>query len=305
MFGIGVTGVADLDAARGWNRDPAENPRLDYGKPVIIGAGVDVQLFSLNLGILSSTGYADAGVFFPVFRNGVPATVGPDAVETGFNMKRVVEYSQNNWLATAGVSGKLLLLVDYCLEFRLSRGLAQPSLIDTNWNRNRTPYVESVVSYLEGTTRDEVNGRTSMGIYGSAGSNIFGLLILSGGYYWPWSLQSDGSIEFGAEDKLDLALTIPKGKIPFISLSGSVMYSRRQFAHTLADAISDKSADGVHLFDANTVFGGEVVVGLVKGMDLAVQIFTSTVIDENGNIRYENGQPMIRPVVNIETRVSF
>lgn len=305
MFGIGFTGVADIDAASDWNRDPLENPRHDYGKPAVIGAGVDLQLFSFNLGVLSATAYSDAGVFFPVFRNSPIVAAGAEAVPTGFDAERVFEYSKNNWLATAGVSGKVLLIVDYCLEFRLSRGLARPSLIDANWNRNRTPYVESVVSYLEGTTRDAVNDTISMGLYGSAGSNILGVLLLNGGYFWPWTLNGDGSVDFGSDDKLDISLTIPKGKIPFISLSGSVLYSRRQFAHTLADAINDKNPDGVNLFDANTVFGGEIVYGLVKGMDLAVQIFTATVTDKEGNVMYERGQPMIRPVVNIETRVSF
>lgn len=302
-FGIGFTGISDLDAACDWNRDPIENPRLNYGKPFVFGAGVDLSLFAFDFGLLAMRAYTDVGTYFPVFRQSPLVSGNP--ISTGFDQEGIFEYIQHNWLATAGIKGKILFLVDYTLEMRYEKGLARAALFDTTWNRTRLSYVEKMLNYLDGSTKEDVNASSTMGLYGSAGFSLFNILIFDGSYYWPWALTSSGSISFESDDKLSLSVTIPKGKIPFINLSGSVYYNRVQFAKTLSKSMTNKNDANVHLFDANTTFGGEIVYGLVQGMDLALKVFTSTVTNTDGTILYENDLPMVRPVISIETRVSF
>ncbi|MBN1646633.1 MAG: hypothetical protein JW874_01250, partial [Spirochaetales bacterium] len=77
----------------------------------------------------------------------------------------------------------------------------------------------------------------------------------------------------------------------FLKIHGSIFYDRTYFIPTLAgrDGFEDFS-----LFDANTVFGGEIVYEIVPTLDLALLV-TTTVNDDNEAV----------PSIGIETRVHF
>ncbi|OHD12897.1 MAG: hypothetical protein A2Z96_07635 [Spirochaetes bacterium GWB1_48_6] len=306
MFEVGVNAIADLYIAKNYNSNPVENPRGNYGNPALLGFALDTQLFKFDLGLISSLGFADVGAYAPYFRDAPVTLLGKNPIAAGFATDGVfANGTLKNFLISTGVYGKILLLIDYELAFRFTKGLAKVSLFNGTYNRGKMAYLDDIMNYLDGTTTSEVDGKTTMGIYGSAGADILGMVQLKAGYFWPWSYNSDGTITWAEDDNLEVTLTIPKGKIPMIKVSGSITYQRTHFAPTVASALLGTSGQGVNLFDSNTVFGGELVYGMMEGLDMALQVSTSVVRDASGQVLYENGQPMIRPSINIESRISF
>lgn len=303
MFQIGLSGAADLNVAR--NAD-VTGSWGHYGRPALIAAGLDLRLFQLDIGVLSALGYTDVGTILTYFQEKASNSLSARTVDQGLNINTAFADGQiKNLLWTVGVSGKAALLVDYVLEFRFTKGLAKVGLFDATYNRTKLAYLDQVMGYLDGSTTATVDKTSSVGVYGSAGADILGILQFKAGYYWPWAFDGS-SFQVGEDDSLEMVLTIPKGKLPVINAYGSLVYQRTRFAKTIGDAITGKSAAGVNLFDSNTVFGGELAYGLLEGMDLAITVSTLVIRDETtGEVKYENGQPMIRPSINIETRISF
>lgn len=294
---LGLQTAADLRLAN--DQDLAQDARFfgasasDFGKPVLLVGGLDLQLFKVNAGILRMTAFADANTL---------ALYVPDA-PTIYGMKKGLDLTPlyhdgklGSFGGETGVYGNLVM-VDYRLSFQVEKGLYTNGIFQGNYYRTRNTQLESVAKYvIDSDERNKIDENLNMGVFGSFGFDI-GLFSLEGAYRWPFEIKADGGIGPSKADSFKVRVDIPKDKIPFVALSGGVSYERTGFVPSLQE--------GTNLFDANTVFKGEVVYGLAKGMDLVIGIGTATMRAENGDIIFDGGKPKVGPTVSIDTKVSL
>ncbi|MBT3273338.1 MAG: hypothetical protein HN368_09300, partial [Spirochaetales bacterium] len=139
---------------------------------------------------------------------------------------------------------------------------------------------------------------TISGIYGEAGFTITDKFRFEAGYMWPW--ESD--FTFGEDDYIHLEAQLFSGLIPVIDISGSITYDRTKFIPTLING----DANGLSLFDANTVLKGELIYPIAPTLDVAILITTTTAHNDDGEVLLDtNGNTKISPSVSIETRIHF
>ncbi|MEI8093018.1 MAG: FecR family protein [Spirochaetales bacterium] len=304
VFGVG--GIADLALV-----DPKGGKiAADYGNPILIVGGLDTQWINLDIGVLRALVFADANVLTAWYQNAY--TANGVTVAQGLALGTVIDSKGvlRSYGAEAGVTGKILGLVDYRLAFQLENGLYTNQIFRSNYYRTRAEKLTALNSYLTDTTyAATVDKLSTVGIFGSTGFNILNILKFEGAYRWPMSLDSTGKIVFSpdgtlatVQDSLAFKLEIPKGALPdFIKLSGAVSYERTKFVSTLA-----QQGTSLNLFDANTVLKGEILYGVVQGVDLAIGVTTLVKRNADGTVVYEtNGQPKILPTINLETRIGF
>jgi hypothetical protein len=199
----------------------------------------------------------------------------------------------------AGVMGNIAI-VDYRLSFQAERGLYKNAIFQGNYYRTRNVLLNSVLSYTTDSASAAATDKTlNLGIFGSAGFDLFGFLTMEGAYRYPLVLDSSGNLSFDQNgDYFKLRFDVPKDKIPFVKLSGSLSYERTQFVKALVN--------GGNLFDANTVLRGELVYGLVESLDLVIGVSTAAVRDGNGNVLYDSSNnPKVAPTISLDTRLSF
>jgi len=288
VFGVQTT--ADLRLADPKNLSAFNTTPQAFGDPILLVGGVDLQLFKLDFGAFRTKAFADVNTVVPYLRS--------DSIQLkstqGLLLKTAWDGSLGSLGGETGFMGNLAIM-EYRLTFQAERGLYSNGLFEGNYYRNRTNTLFALKQYLLDPAAALAN--LDMGIYGSAGFDVFGLLKMQAAYRWPFVLTSTGSIQASDSDFFQVGLSVPKDKIPFVKLSGSVVYARTQFVPSLRDK--------VNLFDANTVLRGEVVYGLATGLDLAVGVSTSTLRDSAGNILYDNNKPKVGPVISLDTRVSL
>lgn len=292
MTEIGLSSIVDLDPAA-----KADASSGITGSPLLINAGVDLQLAKLDLGILKTILFADAGTWLPYYRTAM-------AGYNGFVLDTFIKNGQlKNWGLVAGGYGNILIM-DYRLEFRFNKGIYENTLFKADYNRTKLTTVKQIQDYLQGNLPN-ADQATVLGIYGSAGFKILELAEFSGAYLWPMTL-TDGGIDTSSDDFLRLKFEIFKDKLPILPLSGLVAYERTKFAKTIGE-MWNGGGKGLYLFDANTVLKGELVYGLAPTLDLVVGVSTNVARDANGNVLYQadNLTPKIAPSINIETRIHF
>jgi hypothetical protein len=289
VFGIQTT--VDLHLAQDSDLMGLNPARLSgyYGDPMLLVGGLDLQLFKLDMGgAFRAKAFADVNTLAPYFRKAT------GFANEGFETKTIWHDGIGSFGGESGLMGNVAI-IDYRLSFQVERGLYTNAIFQGNYYRGRTALLQSLESYLvDPTTIDKT---LNMGVFGSAGFDLFGMLTFEGAYRWPFELKSDGSIGPSDSDFLKLALAIPKDKIPFVKLSGGISYERTKFVPSLRD--------GVNLFDSNTVLKGEVVYGLAQSLDLVIGVTTTTIRNEDGSVVYENGKPKIGPTVSLDTKLSL
>ena len=298
---LGLQTTADLHLAdpKAMALDPAMTGLTpeSLGDPILIVGGADLQLFKIDNGpIFRAHVFSDVNALTTYNRDAME--LGPGSPDQGFQTSTIWHDGKGSYGTESGVYGNIALL-DYRLSFQTAQGLYQNEMFEGNYYRTRETTLEEVVVYEDSTFgRDAIDKTTNMGIYGSAGFSLFGLVNFEGAYRWPFIYRADGSFGPSDADSLRLALTVPKGKLPFVKLSGGIAYERTFFWSTLRD-------DG-NLFDANTVLSGDIAYGLTDGLDLVLTVSTAAVLDSDGHQVYDDsGNPKVAPMVSIDTRLSF
>lgn len=290
---VGVQAAADMNLANeqdlsAFNRTPAS-----YGDPMLLVGGVDLQFFKINAGgVFRTTAFADANTMAVYYRQSPEEN---PAIKEGLNLTPF--YHDGGFGSFGGETGLYgnILMVDYRLTFQAEKGLYTNGIFQGNYYRTRNSLLNAVDTYVvqEDTGADE---NLNMGVFGNFGFDI-GLFSLEGAYRWPFELKDNGSIGPSENDSLKIKVDIPKDKIPFVALSGGISYERTQFVDSLVN--------GIDLFDANTVFKGEIVYGLAKGMDLVIGVGTMTQRDTDGSVIYQDGKPKVSPSVSLDTKLSL
>jgi hypothetical protein len=84
-------------------------------------------------------------------------------------------------------------------------------------------------------------------------------------------------------DRFVLKLTMRKGAIPNIGLSGFLSYERAAFVSTLMG-----SAESDDLFDANTVIRAQVVYSVTPDVDVVLLYTTMARRDSSGTVQYSS-----------------
>lgn len=297
---IGLSGVTDLGPA-------SELPDLDdatqaaavrAADPVFLNVGLDLDIPIVEGDLLSFVLFADGAGMMPYIRNAY--TFGTSSVEAGLRYDAVIQgvggstepFGVENYGIMAGVFGNIAI-VDYRLEYRRFNGFFRPAFYDETYDRTRGDRAIEVMNFLADPSA--YTGVTQ-GIYGYAGADLFNILTLNGGYFWPWRTVGDAIEIDPTKDYLEFKLAVAEDSLP-LGLYGGITYSRTGFANAIMN-------ESVSLFDANTAVRGEIVYPFASFLDIALAVTTNVVRDETtGDIVYdENGNPRIAPSISIETR---
>jgi hypothetical protein len=286
-------------AAVDWN-PAADAPGLGLpdGALKLIGTGVDLDLPIINTEAVGLRAFADGAAALPYVAESF------SGVSTG--LKTDLVYSDGklrNWGAATGLLGNLLFL-DWRLEYRYFTGAFRPSLFDGTYDRMRSQYAAQYLDYLTSAT-DFDKLPIVMGIYGEGGFKFMNdKLTFKLGYMWPWSPDASSlQDQIRGNDEFHARLAIKKGLIPIVDLAGAITYDKRGLAKSIADG-------NFKLLDADSVFGGEILVPVPKtpNLDLAIVFQTVPVRDSSGAIIYADknaGIPELKPSISIETRFHF
>ncbi len=306
---LGLSAVTDLTPA-------SEVPTLPAGtgasvaqayadavsaNPLFLTVGADLDFPLAESDKLSAILFADVAGLVPYLRNSVAG------LSTGFHTDAVLyvdpagKHSFRNYAAATGLLGNIAAL-NYRLEYRIYNGVIHPAFFDTVYERLRGQYAADVMTYLENPT-DSRYDQVTMGIYGEAGFTLFSAVDFQAGYFWPWTWDSAGNLQFGDNDYLKLMLAVHKKKLP-LGIYGSISYERTKFVPTLLG--KSTTYGKLSLFDANTAVVGELVYPVAPPLDLMLRVTTTVRHDSAGNVIYDtNGNPTFSPSVTIETRIGF
>ncbi len=271
---LGLSAVADLCPGETFGKYP-DLTYGDYGQPIFLNAGLDLDLPIIDKDPLSIVLFSDVAAMMPYFREPV-AGPGP-AIEAGPALAAVWDSSAGglrNWGVSAGVLGNILFL-DYRLEYRYSTGTFRTAFYNAFYERLRGDMVKDVVQYLKDPS-DPRYDLPRMGVYGEAGFTLGKLLAFSAGYEWPWYVNATGSID-RPDDYFKARLALLTG-LPVLRVKGSFSYEKVGLVTTLLERGS------VKLFDKKTVFTGEVEYPISPIMNLAMLIATTAVDDGAGNL---------------------
>ncbi len=293
---VGISGITDISPASGIPEDTGvaalENARV--ADPAFINTALDIDIPIIETSLLSIVLFGDVGGLVPYVRNPV------DDVDAGLKFDALVDIDSmtfKNYGIMTGVFGNILN-AGYRLEFRKFDGVFRPYFYDGTYDRLRGGYAADVVTYL-GNPTDPQYQSTLMGVYGESTFGLFNMLEFRIGYLWPWESTADGTLQGSEDDFLTVTAGVQSGLLP-LGISGDVTYSRTKFVPTLLDGTGELS-----LFDANTVLSGEIVYPLAPGFNLVGMVTTTVLRNDDGTIRYENGRPVSRPSITIETRIGF
>ncbi len=313
---IGAGAAVDLSPASALPSTEAAFADYIAADPVFVNPAADVSLSILrNADALNATLFGQAGTFVPVLRNAfgdVPAGpfVGAEGLSGDFT-DIIASYG-----VTSGVLGNIGP-IDYRLEYRDFVGEFIPSFYGPGYERLRGDRVIDALDYALAATNDTIGTdpiRTT-GVYGEIGGTFFDLVTLTGGYFWPWQVLEDGTVQITEDDLIDLSMTvsIPRGTFDFLSngdLTGSISYTRTGFAPTIIGAPLfpeyDQGIEGISLLDANTTLSGEIIYPVAPIMNIAVVVTTTVLRNEDGSLQYDpvTGNPRYAPSITVETRIS-
>ena len=290
-FKLALGGSLVADIAPAANLE--DGVREGLGDPMLLGAGIDLDLPVIASDALSLRLFADGAVTLPYLREDM---AGADA---GLQYELVYDEDAGelrNWGASAGVMGKFLFM-SYRLEYRYFTGLFRPSFFDATYDRNRSAYAMEY-AYLAANPDSGDDLPNIMGVYGEGGFSFMkDKLGFSFGYMLPWA-PGESFSEVNGSDEFRASFYIRKGLIPIFDAAGSVSYERRGLAKALADG-------DFSLLDENSFFGGEILIPVPKTptLDLAIMFKTVPVYlyDLDGNVTNIDS-PEIKPSVSIETR---
>lgn len=289
---FGLSAVADIAPASIFGDDAD-----DYGDPIFIAGGVDLDLPIITSQLLGVRLFADAAAMMPYLRTDA---AGYPGVEAGWQLDAVyADGKPQNWGAAAGLMGNVLF-IDWRLEYRYFTGAFRPAFFDSGYERARAQRVTDWAGYLSGGVDQNPS---VMGVYGEGGASLFrDKISLKLGYFWPWSADASVSEQIAlANDYFKAELRVQKGIVPIVDLSGAVIYERKSFVPSIQDGT-------LRLFDENTVFSGELVMPVPGAPNLDLAFVFSTVMardPQSGEILLDGDKPKIVPAITLETRLHF
>lgn len=289
---FGLSAVADIAPASIFGDDAS-----DYGDPIFIAGGVDLDLPIITSQLLGIRLFADAAAMMPYLRTDA---TGYPGVQAGWQLDAVyADGKPQNWGAAAGFMGNVLF-IDWRLEYRYFTGAFRPAFFDSGYERARAQRVTDWAGYLSGGVDQNPS---VMGVYGEGGASLFrDKISLKLGYFWPWSADASVSEQIAqANDYFKAELRVKKGIVPIVDLSGAVIYERKSFVPAIRDGT-------LRLFDENTVFSGELVMPVPGAPNLDLAFVFSTVMardPQSGEILLVGDKPKIVPAITLETRLHF
>jgi hypothetical protein len=303
---LGLSAVADIDPAgdvpKDGGIDTALAEELRRVDPVVTTVGADVDVSILENDLLSVVAFTDVGGLVPYLRDDLTDLDG-ETVDAGLRTEALVDTEAGrlrNFGAMTGVLGNVAFL-DYRLDFRTYNGLFRPFYFDGGYERRRARVAAEIYSYFLDPDAEEFD-RTGAGVYGEAGVSLFAdNLAFTAGYLWPWEIDSAGEWALSDDDYLTLRAELREGLLP-LGIHASAEYERRGFFATAADRGEFEDAT---FFDANTIVRSEVVYPVAPSLDLAFIVTTTVLRNEDGTIRYEDGEPEVGNSVTIETRIGL
>lgn len=303
---IGLTAIADIDPAGDIpadTTDPLAKAALETD-PIFLNLAIDLDIPAFETELASLIFFSDLGGMLPFIRN----TYGN--ISSGFStasimyVKSETEAELRNYGFTAGLFGNIAIM-KYRLEYRYFTGTFKNGFYGPDYERQRAEYAKELVAYLDDTSNPDFH-KTTMGIYGNAGFSIADKVSFEAGYFWPWAIDSSGSVIASDEDKLDMGLVLEKGLVPvprIEDISAAFYYTRTHFIPTILQKGDFK---GTGLFDANTVFRGEIIWAAAPTLDIVTIVTTNIIRNPDGSISYDsNGAPRWAPSISIESRVHF
>ena len=260
-FALGLSLVADLNPV--W-----DVPNL--GDPIIITAGLDLDLPLVESEIFSLILFTDFAILLPYFRSEV---IGTTTIPQGFAFNAIwyeaeAGSSFRNFGIAAGLLGNISLFT-WRVEARYYNGKFRPALFNSLYDRIKLDYVKELIDYLQNPS-DKQNNLTTFGIYGEGGFALEKIFAVNLGYLCPL-VFSAGGLSYG-DDYLRLELRLEKNVIPLIGLYGSIAYERRKFISSFAEGLPA-------LFDKNTVIKTTIGYPLTKGLDLIFNYTTTFIRD--------------------------
>ncbi len=309
---VGLSAITDIYPGRSislQDRDgtPLDEPYLSameaarQGEPIFLNVAMDLEIPLTTGDLFGLTGFAEAGGLIPYLRE--QTELGSETLNSGFKTSALVDFSSGdlkNFGWTVGARGDIALL-EYRLEVRRYDGIFRPAFYGPNYDRLRSRYAAETVSYLINTSADEY-GKTTMAVAAELSARLREILVISGGYTWPWEIDGDGNWSGSNDDELFAGVTVGEGLIPF-GFTAGMEYRRTHFAATIAER---KGFEKAHLFDAYTSLDSFVRYPLSDIVDLEARLTTAVVRDNEGNIVYNRrGDPRIAPVLAIQTRIGF
>lgn len=295
---IGFTGITDLTpAAEVAATDTSETDTVD---PIFLNFGTDLSIPIVRRQIFSLLTYAEAGFMLPYLRNdGTDLSSGPqlDAIYTLTDSE--VTLSNYGWIA--GIRGNALM-VNYRLEFRSFEGTFRPSFYDSSYDRMRSTYAVDAVTYLQNPDAEAYTS-TTLGVFGEADANLFNLIGMTAGYFWPWDKTADGSFVASDDDELIVQFSALDGLIP-LGITAGLEYRRTHFAATVAKR--NDYSDSSLLVDVNTTLDGYLTYPLTEQIMVVARVSTAMKRDDAGEIEYgSDGNPKVAPVVTIQTEIGL
>ncbi|MBN2510791.1 MAG: FecR domain-containing protein [Spirochaetales bacterium] len=296
---LGISGIIDMTPERGLEEYytflnetlSTEFSYGDSGAPIFLTGALDADFSIVESDFLSMVLFSDIAGMVPYYRSDV---FDAPMIEQGLAIEALYDDSESaildrfrNWGLMAGIIGNVTLF-DYRLEYRHFNGTFRAPFFGPAYERMKGGYVNMTNAYLaelySGSDISEEFTMTTRGIYGQGGMNILDILYVEAGYFLPWN--EDG---FTDQDEFHFMVSVPKGTIPFIDLSGYVSYDKIMFVDGLSEG---------KLFDENAVIKGEVVYPIAPTLDLAAIVTTSMNVNEDGDTE-------VSPVISIETRIHF
>lgn len=302
---LGASGVSDIDPAGDL---PSQNvggtavfEKTRSVDPIFLNVAFDLDMPIIETDFLSIIAFSDIGGMMPYLRGSMENAQG-DTLESGLRHQVLFNRDTNTLRNYGTMSGLLgnILAIDYRLDFRTYNGVFRPFFYGGSYERLRGQRAVETVNYLENPD-DPRFENSKMGVYGTASANLFSdRVAFRAGYLWPWQME-DGQLAYSEDDLLEMELTLNEGLLPF-GLSGGITYERTHFIPTL---ISEGDYADASLFDENTRVSGEVIYPIAPALNIAFQITTTVVRNDDGSVRYEDGSPVYGPSINIETRLGF
>jgi hypothetical protein len=316
-FAIGFSGVVDTAPFAAVEKT-TPGTAAAYGDPMIVGAGVDVDLPLVTSGLLALRLFADGAAETEWLR----ADATNSSAKAGLATSLIYDSSAatptlSNWGAAGGLIGRLLM-INFRLEYRYYTGIFKPSLFDSTYDKMRATYAIEYAGYIAGTSKTS-DQPSVMGIYGEGGfSFLKDKLTFDMGYMWPWDKDIKLGSDFAAylkqqvnatTDEFHAKLVVKKGLIPIFDVAGTIFYDRKGIARSIANATS---AQPFMLFDSDTTFGGELSVPVPKTPNLDIAVVFAAVPEHNqdGTTKWVNndatkGIPEMIPSISFETRLHF
>ena len=281
--GDGKTDNYTPDPTRNWDDEITRKPDpfdISENPSTVGGVSVDMAYPILNMDKLKLIIFAEAGQYF-----GTADSMYYD--DNGVIRKKEVLYGMG---ATApGLRAQIFNFLTASLEFRITpTGNFIYGLFDRNYDLERVGFVNYAGMGLTPRTRYEklYDNPSMMGVFGSLGADLFGLVTLQAGYQ---HMASGDDVVKGIQGSIGLAPNlIPK-------IQGANAYILRMNVDDPFDIVSE-----------GTLLGYKVTVGLGGGATLTWD-FRQSYIDLNGDgeINTGSGSGEVVAQTSIETGFSF